>query len=242
MNDKRKILTTAGLLVAVGTVGTGVAVAAAAAASDEVIVACVGTDGVLRIPGDPTPTPTATPTISPTRNPTPTPSATPTISPTSNPSPNPTATPTLNPSATPTRNPSATPSSAALASSACRADEREISWNRTGPEGPAGPAGPTGPAGPDPFDKSVWGGLSALIPPQQEATWTGACPYSGLRAVSGGYEITDLAAPAGPIPDVLVGKAKLEPFGDVPRRYEVRAKNRTDRTLSIKIHVLCVPE
>ncbi|GAA1719671.1 hypothetical protein [Nonomuraea bangladeshensis] len=239
MNDKRKILTAAGLLVAVGTAGTGVAVAAAAAASDEVIVACAGADGVLRVPGDPTPTPTATPTISPTRNPSPNPTATPTLNPTSTPTISPTRNPSPNPTSTPTRNPTATPSSAALASSACRAGEREISWNRTGPQGPTGPAGP---AGPDPFDKSVWGGLSALIPPQQEATWTGACPYSGLRAVSGGYEITDLAAPASPIPDVLVGKAKLEPFGDVPRRYEVRAKNRTDRTLSIKIHVLCVPE
>ncbi|MEU4511219.1 hypothetical protein AB0G05_17150 [Nonomuraea wenchangensis] len=237
MNDKRKILTTAGLLVAVGTAGTGVAVAAAAAASDEVIVACVGTDRVLRVPGDPTPTPTATPTIPPTGNPSPTP----TSSPTGNPSPTPTSTPTISPTrnpsptptATPTLNPTATPSSAALASSACRAGEQEISWNRTGPQGPAGP---------DPFDQSVWGGLSTVIPPQQEATWTGACPHSGLRAVSGGYEITDLAAPTGPIPDVLVGKAQLEPFGGVPRRYEVRAKNRTDRTLSIRIHVLCVPE
>ncbi|MGW0587134.1 hypothetical protein [Streptosporangium sp. NPDC002607] len=125
----------------------------------------------------------------------------------------------------------------------CLAGEKVIRWNQMGPTGPAGstgPAGPAGPEGPNPFDGQFQGGLSTLIQPHTEGSYVGKC-LSGQIAVSGGYEIFDLANRTI-VPDVIVSKASLVFTQETPRSYEVKAKNPTDRLLNIMIRVLCVPE
>jgi hypothetical protein len=125
----------------------------------------------------------------------------------------------------------------------CLAGEKVITWNQQGPTGrtgAAGATGPAGPAGPNPFDKRFDGGLGTSIFPHTEGSYVAEC-LPGQIAVSGGYKIYDFEGRTT-VPDVIVSRASLVFIGEKSRSYEVKAKNPTDRRLSIWVDVLCVPE
>ncbi|WP_405142216.1 hypothetical protein OG589_33695 [Sphaerisporangium sp. NBC_01403] len=71
----------------------------------------------------------------------------------------------------------------------CMAGEKEISWNRTGPEGPTGPSGAVGPAGPK--GEAGISGLQMVertvtIGAHQQGDAVVTCP-EGKLPLSGGY-------------------------------------------------------
>ena len=77
--------------------------------------------------------------------------------------------------------------------SACRGNERVVTWNRRGAEGPAGPAGPAGergPAGP--------AGPAGAIGPAGPAGPAGAVGAAGPQGQAGSQGPAGPAGPAGP--------------------------------------------